>query len=173
MLTLLARILLFLSSYSPLFLILGIRSWASNGVAGGLFMGLAVLSAVSAWALLVAVDTLTPTRTPVLTSTSKSSETTGYLVTYVLPFLSVGATAASVPDLLALIVLLLTFGLVFVNSDLVLVNPVLAILGYRLFEVEAEGGQRSLIITRSQNAPQAGSSLQVRRLGPGIGKVVE
>ena len=169
MLTLLARTVLFLSSYAPLFLILGIRAWPSSVSEGAVFIAIALVSIVGAALLITAVDTVGKSPMKVISSSSKSGETTGYLVTYVLPFLGLGAN--SLPDILALVVLLVTFGLVFVHSDLVLVNPVLATMGYRLFEIEVPEGQRYLIISRSPYPPRPGTDIQVRRLGPAIAKV--
>jgi len=168
-LTLVSRGVLFLSSYAPLFLILGIRSWSSNTVEGIAFVALGLVSIGGSAAVIRAVDTIEPSPMHVVSASSKSGETTGYLVTYVLPFLSLGTSSPA--DILSLAVLLVTFGLVFINSDLVLVNPVIAVMGFRLFEVEVPNGVTYLIIGKSPYPPRASTDIRVRRLGPAVAKV--
>jgi hypothetical protein len=170
MLNIVGRGVLFVSSYAPLFLILGIRAWDSSQPAACTFVAVGVASVILTGLLVGFVDTLGPTPVHVLKAESKSGETTGYLVTYVLPFLSLGSSSPA--DLVSLAVLLLTFGLVFVNSELVLVNPVLAVMRYHLFDIEVDEGQHYLVISRAAYPPKPGSDLSVRRLGPGFAKVV-
>jgi hypothetical protein len=165
-----AKAILFLSSYSPLFLILAARASPTNQIEAFVFGGVGLLSIVALFLLLRGVDTVAPTPLHVIKAVSKSSETTGYLVTYVIPFLTLGT--ASLADVVALVILLVTFGLVFLNSDLVLVNPILAMLGYRLFEVEAPEGRMYLVISKAETAPVSNKDMAVRRLGADIAKAV-
>jgi len=80
--------LLFLSSYSPLLLIIAIRSWGNWFVS--LPVGLIGLaSAASLWAALQTARGLNPEPYQVEEVRSRSSEVTGYVSSYIIPFVLV------------------------------------------------------------------------------------
>lgn len=164
MLNAFSRVLLFTSSYTPLLLILGVKAaptdlWIGAGlVTLGIAAGL-VLLAILSWAS----RSVPPTPVHLAGSSSGAPETIAYLFTYVLPFID--ATASSIADLFALAILFITIGLVFVNSNMILVNPLLAGAGFRLHKVETPGSQEYLVLSRRHLPPQAGSVIRVRRLG--------
>lgn len=71
----------------------------------------------------------------VLNIRARDSDLAGYLVGYLLPFLSMAASTWR--DVLALALFFIVIGVVYVNSRMIYVNPVLAIMGYHLYEVQA------------------------------------
>lgn len=156
----LGRWLLFWSSYSPLFALTAVRMddgkyrtllfWVA--AAGGVFLGAAVLAARRG---------IEP-RDRVFTSvTDRGGDVAGYLATYLLPFVSVPEPRAR--DAVAYVLFILLVGVVYTRSDLVLVNPLLYVAGYRLLGVGTESGQRLLYLCR--DVPATGVPVRVRSLG--------
>jgi hypothetical protein len=143
--SLLSRTMLFLSSYAPLFTILAIRNWGSRYVSAG-FLGLSAVSIVWLLAFLRQALGLTPVTIAVDRATSRDGDIVSYIVSYLLPFL--GIDFARPADLLSLLVLLIVIALLYVHSNLIYVNPLLAALGYHLIEVEEPNGKASIMITR-------------------------
>lgn len=167
MLSHIGRLILFLSSYTPLFVVLGIKATAHNfGLAVGL-IALGILSGIAMLGLLKWARTITPTPVHVASSSSGSGDVIAYLFTYIVPF--VGSATSTTADVISLLVLFVTIGLVFVNSDLGLVNPLLAGAGFHLHKVETDGRRQYLVLSRSDLPPIAGGDLRVRRLGEAMG----
>jgi hypothetical protein len=158
----LVRILLFLSSYSPLFLILAIQNF-SDQVAWSTV--LLALSAVSVAALRIYINkarTLEPHPVTAATAQAVGTEAMGYIVTYIIPFL--GLSLGSSKDIASLLILLAMLGVIYVDSNLIYVNPILNIFGYHLFQISNPDGKPSALITWRRYVKQ-GEQLSVISLG--------
>lgn len=168
MLNAFGRGILFLSSYTPLLVILGIKSADHDIVVAWIFVLVGIASGVAMLFVLAWTRRLEPTPVHVLTASSESGEVVAYVFTYFIPF--IGTSIATSADVLALVVLLVTIGVVFVNSDLVLVNPLLAGAGFHLHHVETPGRTKYLVLSRNDLPPEAGSEIRVRRIGNTFGE---
>ena len=121
-------------------------------IAGGLVLAcLAVLRAAA----------LRGEREQVAVSRSKSvdREVLAFLVSYALPLVSSKHTESSAIAFWAFLAILAA---VLYQAELVHVNPLLGILGYRFYEVAREDGDTALLITRSRAT--AGATRTVIRL---------
>lgn len=145
-----ARLRLFLSSYVPLFAIAAVRLDGTR-----VRVALAVLSLtglVSLISLVRVSKRVEPRRVTPSGVVDLGSEVASYLATYLLPFLMVGEPDAA--DIVAYTLVLATIAVVFVKSDMVGVNPLLYLLGYRIYAADGvrqtASGQprRSLLISR-------------------------
>ena len=156
------RLVLFLSSYAPLFLILALRSWADNyRVALGL-AGLAVLSVIVLLAFLRQARTLAADKVSISSVISRDGDAMSYIVTYLLPFLAVNFH--EIRDVVSLSLVFFVIGLLYVNSNMIYTNPVLNILGYHVFEVEHSEGKTTALICK-RTYVRTGSELNVISLG--------
>jgi len=144
----LTSVMLFLSSYAPLFVIIAVRSWSTNRhLAVGLGI-LAVLSVVVLFAFLHTVRTLSVTKMKVASVRSRDGDVMSYIVTYLLPFLAVKPD--DLTDVMSQGIFFLVIGILYVNSHMIYANPILNIVGYHIFEIEdVEGKVSSLICNRS------------------------
>lgn len=159
----LTRILLFLSSYAPLFVIFGIRSFFSQHWEwGGTFIALAVLAIVILLVYLQKAQTLNPQ--PVITErvSTRSGETMSYIVSYLLPFL--GVDFSKLNDAISMVILFLVIGIIYVNSNLIYINPVLNSFGFNLFEIETDNGKVCSLISK-RTYLKKGTQLSVVNLG--------
>lgn len=145
-----ARLRLFLSSYVPLFVIAAVRVDDAR-----LRASLILLAATGVWSLFSLIRVSRSIEPRVVEPTNVmdlGSEVASYVATYLLPFVMVGEPDSA--DLVAYSLTLLTIAVVFVKSDMVGVNPLLYLLGYRIYGVDgvrttAVGAQRrSLLISR-------------------------
>lgn len=139
-----SRLMLFLSSYSPLLAILAVRNWDSRAIA----LALLLVGAASVLWLVAFIHharTIAPTSIEIDRATSKDGELVSYIVTYLLPFLAIDF--AQPADVLSLSILLVVIALLYVHSNLIYVNPLLAALGLHLIEIEETNGKVSILLS--------------------------
>jgi hypothetical protein len=83
------RVILFLSSYAPLFLIVALRGWKDAHCVADALVLVAVLSIAILFILLRAATRLADDVIKIEAVTSRDSDVMSYIVTYLLPFLNV------------------------------------------------------------------------------------
>ena len=147
---------LFVASYAPLFLILAVRfdSLPLRLACFGIFL----VGAGDAWIITHRARTkhlsveITVTRCE-----DVGAEVSGYLASYLLPFVT--APNPTSRDLLAYGLFLLVALVVYVRSDLVRVNPSFYLLGYRVLRVTLHSGANRYLLTRRE--PQLEETIRV------------
>ncbi len=141
------RLRLFLSSFAPLFALLALRFkdphlWLP-------LAGLAVLGAVLLAGLMRGRQDVRPNPRRFHNVRDEGQQVAGYLASYILPLLAI--SQPSWRDLLAYAGFLLVFGVVFVRSQLLQVNPLLYLYGYRLFAADdATTGETHFVLVRQR-----------------------
>lgn len=147
--SLLSRILLFLSSYFPLTTIFFVL-WIEDSPR--LALSTLLLGIVSVAALIYFLRTATRLagRTVSVSHVERrDNEAMSYIVTYIIPFL--GVASASWQHTVALVVFFLMLGFLYINSNMIHINPMMNILGYHLFEVTLmDGSTRTFVTKRSR-----------------------
>ncbi len=143
------RCMLFLSSYFPLFVILfvllgeeqPVLAWSSLGVG---LLGLAITYLY----FKVVVFSRSPIRGEITSRHARGSEIMGYIASYIVPFVTFSLN--SWRQIVALSIFILILGIVYIFSeDMIRVNPVFNVFGYRLYEITVEQGKDSFaLITR-------------------------
>jgi hypothetical protein len=144
----LTRLLLFLSSYFPLSLIFFVilvqeHRRAAIGIltvsGGGLF-----------WMLLYLrkAQKLSGIQLKIAGFHRRDAEGMAYIVTYIIPFLVIPFDGWK--EGIALSIFFVVLGILYVNSDMIHINPMLNLFGYHLYEITTEdGGVLSLLARRS------------------------
>jgi hypothetical protein len=116
-----------------MFALIALRSIdRANAIAAGSGL-LVLLGAIGTVAFLVTARRKTPGHYELLDVENRDPDVAAYAATYLLPFLTV--FAEDWRDLLSLAAFLAFLGVVYVRSRLIYVNPVLALLGFRLWRV--------------------------------------
>jgi hypothetical protein len=160
-----AKSILFLSSYSPLYVIVALRAhdavhsiWGYRleplGVGpvelSYLSIGSLVLTVVSV-AFLTLMIRMNRTRQGQLSQIeqyrNRSDMFTEYLLVYVFPFIVFEFT--NVFDVAAFLVLFITVAAIVIRSNRLFVNPVLVAFRYRVYEVET-GHDRRILLTKDR-----------------------
>lgn len=124
---------LFLSSYAPAFLILAVRSIDRSCL---MFIGSVVLGAGSSGFFLLFIQFAqqgSPHNATVVDVEPHDADLAAYVATYLLPFVVV--FGASIQDVVALALFLFFIGVLWVNSGMLYLNPLLSLRGYHVYVV--------------------------------------
>lgn len=143
---------LFLSSYSPLFALLAVRFDA-----GPLRWSCVLISATGTVALafvLWRLRRLQPVPFLYTHVHDVGSEASAYLATYLLPFLTVAQPSGR--DVVAYGGYLAVAGVIYVRSSLIQVNPLLYLLGYRVYGVRVATDDLTRYVLSRQPLPFPG-----------------
>ncbi len=164
---------LFLSSYSPALLILAVRAYHHSTP---LFTATLAVAIVSAAAFLLFIRLARkggPFRAELEDVEPRDGDLAAYVATYLLPFIVVfGATTQ---DVIALGLFLFFIGVLWINSRMLYLNPLLALAGYHVYVVRLHtvgtGADhtlpRSFLLSQARDL-RAGDEVRPDRLSPGV-----
>lgn len=169
-----ARIILFVSSYAPLFVLFALLdsfgvTWVR--VAWGMVAATSLIALALYWVHLRS-DPDRYEATKVVSASPRTLDVIGYFVSYVIPF-----AAMQQPDAfqaLALALMFLVIAGIYFRNDLYYANPVLALCGIRVFDVTVSTlhndspekiiNKTVIVLTHRRFLPQSGS-LKLLRIG--------
>jgi hypothetical protein len=163
---------LFLSSYAPAWLILAVRSYQRSCVLFWISIGLAVASAGAFLLFIWLARRGGPFNATVDEVEPRDAELAAYVATYLLPFVVVFGAKAQ--DVIALGLFLAFIGLLWVNSDMIYLNPLLTAIGYHVYIVRiTPTGGTSDNVTRSfllshQSDLRPGASVRPHAIGNNV-----
>lgn len=124
---------LFLSSYLPLFFLIGVRSISESNLVA-ISCALLVLAGALGTGLFLSTAKRKPKgRYRLLEVEKRDGDVAAYAATYLLPFITV--FGGGWRDLLSLVAFIVFLGVIYVRSRLIYVNPLLAFFGYHLWHV--------------------------------------
>lgn len=160
----LMRIFLFLSSYFPLALIFFVQlipdqPWMALVILGIGFFGLIGMLFFFWWARRMAPVTVTVT-----SISRKGAEVMSYIFSYLIPFIAMSWDKPK--DALSLGIIFAVLGLIYVNSNMIHVNPMLYVFGFKLYEIENGRGEIFSLLTRNRIWRQ--KNLSVVKVGEDI-----
>lgn len=144
----LTRLLLFLSSYFPLSLIFFITLVREHRYVASSI--LAVGTGGLLWMLLYLrkAQSLSAVRVKIAGFQRRDAEAMAYIVTYIIPFLVIPLHEWK--EGLSLSIFFVVLGILYVNSNMIHINPMLNLFGYHLYEITTEDGSvHSLLARRS------------------------
>jgi hypothetical protein len=162
-----AAIIIFISSYSPLALILLIKdldkvTWTLRNPI--IAISILAIAAISVFVLSITTrvirqgDVVTLTRV-----SSKSGELVNYTIPYMISFF--GFDLGDWRELSAFIVFMLLMCMLTIRTQNIFINPILALQGYGLYDVEfKEGAEIKQAIFLSRNELHSGENCLIRRL---------
>jgi len=140
----LIKIRLFLCSYVPLFLISGIRfetPWLSRTC-----YALAFLGVIAGLSVVHATSKIIPSEYLVTKVEDQGAEVSGYVATYLLPFVTV--SQPSYRDLIGYGVFLLVIAILYVRSEMIQINPTLYFFRWRVLSVATSDGLTTHLLTQ-------------------------
>ncbi len=71
----------------------------------------------------------------------------GYIASYIIPLVTLPLDGWQ--QISVLLIFVVVLGIVYINSDMIRINPMFSILGYHLYEITVENGAESFsLITR-------------------------
>lgn len=145
--SILVRLLLFLSSYFPLAMIFFVLFVQKNRSSALAVLVVGVLGLVGMLVYLWTATTLSPFPVKVQHLQRRDSEAMSYVVSYLVPFLSIPFSGWQ--QGVALSIFFLMLSILYINSGMIHINPMLNLLGYKIYEIEdAEGGTHAVVSRR-------------------------
>jgi len=156
------RVVLFASSFSPLLVVFALLETFGTGWPSWACWILAVTSIVLLYAFLCYARRIAPVPITVAMYRRRDQDVVGYVATYLIPFVTVSAD--SIREFLAVGVFVLVIGVLYVRGELYYLNPILALRGYRAFEIETPGHDIAVVLTR-RNYIHRGSEIRAIPLG--------
>jgi hypothetical protein len=139
---------MFFSSYSPLFALLAYTNNATAWAAR-ILIGVAVTSVVGLIVVMVSHINDPGPRLVVAHSRPQDGDVLAYIATYLIPFF--GLDLSHRHQAIAFAGFLLVLMIVYVNSNMLFVNPLLTVVGYHTFEVEDPDGHTYTLIARRRD----------------------
>lgn len=91
-------------------------------------------------------STLNAIKVKVKVHQRKDGEAMSYILTYLVPFVALPSDGWE--KLVSLLVFFLVLALLYINSNMIHVNPMLNIFGYRIYELSMDDGAIHALITR-------------------------
>ena len=165
---------LFFSAYAPLWLLIAYDTLDIRLNIAGVPVPVAtlfflLLSGGSFQALRSSINvrkTREPKQRVVSDYTSRDELLSSYLIAYIIPFVNLDYSSLS--SWFTLIVFLSVLATIQMGSEQLYVNPLLAAMGYRIYEVEYESHETTLVVVHNNVNIQQQESLRVTEISRGI-----
>ena len=144
--SILTRLLLFFSSYFPLTVVIAIVFFEKNVYValGALLLGFIGLFGTLFY--LRHASTLSAVRVKVKGHQRKDGEAMSYILTYLIPFAVL--PSAEWEKIVSLGIFFVVLALLYINTNMIHVNPMLNIFGYRIYELSMDDGAVHALITK-------------------------
>lgn len=156
----LVRCMLFISSYFPLTLIFWILFvtrqplWAW----GSLIVGIVGVIVTYIYFLLF-LPTVSPIQAKIETQQVRDGDVMSYIASYVVPFITFPLDGWQ--QLAALAVFIFVLGCVYINSDMIRINPMLNIIGYHLYEITLESSPETYALITRRKRMKRGQTIRI------------
>jgi len=166
---LITAILLFISAYSPLFIILAVKdfdfdkiNWFKHPIQILLLISVTFISLIL---LFYSIKSIKRGNMPVKITLvkSRSIDLINYTIPYIVSFF--GFDLSKTNDVISLTIFLLLMLLMTIKSKSVFMNPILLLLGYNLFDIEYEfDSKKSSVIIMSKDEIKVNDYYFIRNL---------
>ncbi|HVB22452.1 MAG TPA: hypothetical protein VNG51_10940 [Ktedonobacteraceae bacterium] len=162
----LLRYLLFVSSYSPLALIFFFLFIEQQPIWAGIVLAIGLPGFIIMLVFFLQLaPRLAPIQEKVTSLQGRDGEAMGYIASYLIPFVAIpfGGWQQGV----ALLIFIGVLSIVYVNSNMIHINPMLNLVGYHLYEITIEHSESPhVLITRRRVV--RGETLRLIDVGSGI-----
>lgn len=152
MLTVIARLVLFVSSYAPLLALFAILDSFGQGWPSMVCAAAAAVSVFALWVVWNLVGRSAGDWLQLESSRNRDSDVMAFFVTYVVPFAA--AQDANGRTRIALGVFALVIAALYVRSAIFYVHPLLLLAGYHVFEATTPAGIPIILVTRQRHLRQ-------------------
>lgn len=154
------------SAFAPLLALIAILKLPALGWASWAILTGCLLSLVLLWLVLRSIARL-QARPVEVTEVRRADESVlGFTSSYIVPVV-VALFGDDNASLVATIALVLLLVVIYVRAGLYHLNPTLAVVGFRLYEVTATSGAVTMVLSKSRYLPQQGL-VECRYLGDDV-----
>jgi len=168
------QVTLFLSSYLPLFVLVGVRSVGESTAVVRLCAVLGGAAIIGTAVFLFTAYKRSEVDVVVRAGDSRDPDVAAYLATYLLPFVTV--FTGRWQDIVSLACFVAVLGIIYVRSRLIYINPTLALIGYHVARIipatpGTEGDDRvrwpRYVLTRNRQLT-AGEQIRAHEVAPDL-----
>jgi len=142
------KICLFIVSYIPLFVILGILHY-DNFIMMYVLITITLIGSIGLIATFYVLNRTVGEYKQSETIEPTSKINFGYFLSYVIPFLAINFDSER--QIMAYIVLSTFIAILYIRTELIYVNPTLVIFGYNLFKIKTKDNEEIMIITKQDH----------------------
>lgn len=135
--TIFIRWMLFFSSYFPLTVILLILFVTQNPKLAWISFSIGTFGLLFTLIYFGISLKAAPIQVKVVERQEKEGDVMGYIASYIVPLVTFPLNGWQ--QILTLLVFILVLGVIYTNSSMIRINPMLSFLGYRLYEITVEG----------------------------------
>ncbi len=146
---------LLVSAFAPLLALIAILKLSTLGWVSWAILAGCLLSLVLLWLVLRSVAQLQPRPVESVEVRRADESVLGFTSSYIVPVV-VALFSDDIASLVATIALVLLLVVIYVRAGLFHLNPTLAVVGFRLYQVTASGGTVTMVLSRTQHIPQQG-----------------
>jgi hypothetical protein len=157
------RSLLFVSSFFPLEVVSFLLLFESRRCLAYAILVFGILGLGGAFFCLSQAQKISPLTIDVAHYRRRDDEAMSYIVTYLVPFL--GFSFSGWQGVAAVGIFFATLAILYINSNMIHINPMLNLVGYHLYEITTASGKTCSLLTRK---PLRKEPLSVIDLAEGI-----
>lgn len=154
------------SAFAPLLALIAILKLPTLGGISWAIVAGCLLSLVLLWLVLRNVAGIQPRPVESVEVRRADERVLGFTSSYIIPVV-VALFSNDIASLVATIALVLLLVVIYVRTELYHLNPTLAVIGFRLYEVTAAGGTVTMVLSRSRHIAQQGV-VECRYLGDDV-----
>ncbi len=127
-------------------MIITLQNWKAHGLWSLIPALVGAISLIGLALFIHFVDTTSPRVQQAVQVQRKDAEVMAYIVSYVFPFL--GLNFDDPLNTISLGIFFVILGVIYINSNMVHINPILNIFGYHIYEIETPSGSTYTVISR-------------------------
>lgn len=143
-----ARAVLFVSSYAPLTVIFAVLFFRDRPLVAAINLAVTALGLLGLASFLLGARRLAARQGTVASIHSRDDQVMSYIMSYLVTFLSVAFSDAR--QLIALAAFFVILAYIYINANMIYVNPTLNLLGYHLYEITLQDGETYNLIARGR-----------------------
>jgi len=151
--TYLARLVLFVGSYSPLWLMFAIGEWNTKSWVSEISIALLAIGIGGIIYIINFFSKLAKSNFVANLVRARDDQTMSYVAAYIIPFALTDFNQSQ--QTLQLMVFFIVLGAIYVNSAMIHINPTLNMLGYKIVEIIDCKGRTLILITRNDLGPKS------------------
>lgn len=156
------KVILFLSSYSPLSVILMLKNIIIFDILICILIILIIIIPnIILFFLIRYVRNFNKEKVLIKKTENKTSNSLNYVVAYFIAFLSFNFEKYQ--DIIIFFILIFIIFIIYINSDLLFINPILNLFGYNFYETVLDDGRKIMILSKQKDL-RINSSIYIRNL---------
>ncbi len=144
------------SAFAPLVALLAVLRIDDLGWLGWAILGVCVTAMILLYFVLRSLAGIQSRSVDTTAVRHEDERVLGFTSGYVVPVVVALFGASGAATVVATTALVVLLALIYVRAGLYHLNPVLAVLGFRLYEVTAVNGQVIMLLSRDRHIPQQG-----------------